>query len=246
MADDAPLDIAAAGLASAAAAVERMLALGRAAASGIRLPLPVNSEQALAAWGLGALVPEPDGAPPGDEATGVADAGEGAGDDAADPTERARPARRFRADAERLVEMYAEWTRMLVDGAASLAEQAVGVAPMAGPSSGDSAAAGLVLGPASAGATTTTSAWLHVLDGPAAAPAPLHATDLVAHDGSVVPGTAVACTPALLDTSVARSSTEVRVSAVVPAGTAPGTYHGHLLARGLPEVALALRLEVVA
>ena len=84
-------------------------------------------------------------------------------------------------------------------------------------------AAALVLGPASAGATTTTSAWLHVLDGPAAAPARLRATDLVAHDG--VGGARRGARPArppVLDTSAARTSSEVRVTVVVPAGTAPG------------------------
>jgi hypothetical protein len=99
--DDGRLDPAAAGLASAAAVVERMLELGRAAASSFRLPLPANSEQALAAFGLSGTAPDAvvDGEPLED----------------GDPAERARQARRFRADAERVVELYAEWTRMLVD-----------------------------------------------------------------------------------------------------------------------------------
>lgn len=219
------------GLASAAAVVERMLELGRAGASGLRLSFPVN------------------GAPPGGRSADGVRPEEGVphADEPADPVERARQARRFRADAERLVELYADWTRMLVDGAASLAEQAVGAAPPGGADESATGASGvLVLGPASAGATTTTSAWLHVLDGPAAAPAALRSTDLVAHDGSVVPGVALTCTPPVLETSAARTSSEVRVSVVVPANTAPGSYHGHLLASGLPEVVLPVRLEVVA
>jgi hypothetical protein len=216
------------GLASAAAVVERMLELGRSGATGLRLDFPVN----------GAAPGPLDGAP---AAEAAADATE-----PTDPAERAKQARRFRADAERLVELYAEWTRMLVDGAASLAEQAAGISPSAGSPEGEPAPSALVLGPASAGATTTTSAWLHVLDGPAAAPAALHATALVAHDGAAVPGSACTCTPAVLETSAARTTSEIRVSVRVPDGTRPGTYHGHLLADGLPEVALALRLEVVA
>jgi hypothetical protein len=228
----APRDLASAGLASAAAVVERMLELGRAAASGLRLPLPVNSEQA-----LGLFAPGFPGAP-------IADGTDDADD--VDPVERARQARRFRADGERMVELYADWIRMLVDGAASLAEQAAGVAPgsAAAPTDGPVSGA-LVLGPASAGATTTAAAWVHVLDGPAAALAPLHATDLVAHDGAVVPAAALSCAPGELDTSVARSSSEVRITVVVPLGTPTGSYHGHLLARGLPEVVLPVRLEVV-
>jgi hypothetical protein len=221
-----PMDIATAGLASAAAVVERMLELGRAASSGLWLRLPPN--------GVEAALP-----------LGGPDAGDGEGDDGAppDPLGRARQARRFRADAERVVELYADFTRMLVDGAASLAEQAAGLPATNGRAAGADV---LVLGPASAGATTTTTAWLHVLDGPTAPPAPLHASDLLSHAGAVVKATSVRCTPDHLDTSTARQAAEVRVTVTVPKGTAPGTYHGHLLATGLPEVVLALRLEVVA
>ncbi|HJR24698.1 MAG TPA: hypothetical protein VJ804_04445, partial [Acidimicrobiales bacterium] len=60
------------------------------------------------------------------------------------------------------------------------------------------------------------------------------------------PGATVTCTPAALDTSAARTTSEVRVTVVVAKGTAPGSYHGHLLAQGLPEVVLPVRLEVVA
>lgn len=224
-----PSPIADWGLSSAAAVVERMLQLGRAGASGLRLSFPAN------------------GAAPGTD--GVAadgEAADGAAGELLDPVERARQARRFRADGERMVELYADWTRMLVDGAASLAEQAVGVVPIGGTGEPQAVTGVLVLGPASAGATTTSSAWIHVLDGPAAAPAELHATALVAHDGASVPGAALTCTPGQLDTAVVRTSSEVRVTVVVPAGTAPGSYHGHLLAAGLPEIALAVRLEVVA
>jgi hypothetical protein len=223
------------GLASAAAVVERMIELGRAGTAGLRLSFPVNG--APPGGGPGPLPTDPR-AP----ATETEPAPE------VDPAERAKQARRFRADAERLVELYADWTRMLVDGAASLAEQAVGAAPADGSAPRGAAAVSdaLVLGPASAGATTTASAWLHVLDGPAAAPAPLHATDLVAHHGGAVPGEALTCTPSALHTAAARTTSEIRVTVQVPGETGPGTYHGHLLAEGLPEVVLALRLEVVA
>lgn len=219
------------GLSSAAAVVERMLELGRSGTAGLRLAFPAN----------GAAPGRATSAPTGEEPAPAGDPT----DAASDPAERARQARRFRADAERLVELYADWTRMLVDGAASLAEQAVGGEAPAAAAPGAGSAA-VVLGPASAGATTTTSVWLHVLDGPGAAPAPLRATDLVAHDGSVVAGASLSAAPSHLDTSVPRSSSEVRISVRVPDGTPPGAYHGHLLATGLPEVVLPVRLEVVA
>jgi hypothetical protein len=214
-------DLARLGLQAAAAAVERMLEMGRSAASGLRVPLAPNGE---APVGNGfASVPSEDGS-------------------AGDAPDLTVLSRRLRADSERLVELYASWTRALVDGAATLVEQASGL-PTA---HGDAGPGTLILGPVAAGTATSASAWLHVLDGPPAPASALHATDLVAHDGARVPGVAVTCAPPSLETDSSRTTTEVVVSAQVPPGTGPGVYHGHLLARGLPEVALALRLEVVA
>jgi hypothetical protein len=198
----------------------------------MRVSWPVNGAQVFSPWATGAA-----GSVPADEVEPDAPTG-------GEAEERTRAARRFRADAERIAELYADFTRMLIDGAASLAEQAVGAPPAAdGRGSGPEV---LILGPASAGATTTASAWLHVLDGPPAPPAPVHATDLVAHDGGRVPSAALRCVPDHLDTTTARRTAEVRVTVTVPADTPPGSYHGHLLASGLPEVVLPLRLEVVA
>jgi hypothetical protein len=210
-------DVAVLGLEAAAAVVERMLAIGRGAAAGIRLPFPPNGEP-----------PAP------------APAGPGAAEAPTAAPTPAQQARRFRADADRLVELYAEWTRLLVDGAATLAEQAA--------QEGAAAPGGdiLVVGPVAAGTSSTASAWLHVLDGPTSLPAPLHTTTLVAHDGATVPRSAVAFDPPFLDTSAARTTHEIRVSVSVPSDTRPGRYHGHVLATGLEEVALAVRVEVVA
>lgn len=223
MPDDQPSnsDLARLGLQAAAAAVERMLELGRTAASGLRVPLAANGE-----------------APVGNGFTG-APPDEPVGSDVPDLTGLSR---RLRADSERLVELYASWTRALVDGAASLVEQASGLPTAQGGGANET----LALGPVAAGTATAASAWLHVLDGPPAPPSELHASDLVAHDGSCLPGASVTCTPPSLHTDSNRTTTEVVVSARVPVGTSPGIYHGHLLARGLPEVALALRLEVVS
>jgi hypothetical protein len=56
----------------------------------------------------------------------------------------------------------------------------------------------------------------------------------------------VSTAPPRLDTSEARTSTAVAVTVSVPDGVRPGTYHGHLLAEGLPEVVLPLVIEVVS
>jgi len=139
--------------------------------------------------------------------------------------------RRLRADAERLIELYGDWTRALLDGFTELAE---------GRTSSTDA---LVAGPAAPGAQASTTAWLHVLDG-TTAPASLFSTDLVAHDGGSVGGAAVDFEPVEIGGDAAGSPMEVRVCITIPAGAAPGTYHGTVLAAGLPEVHLPLRLEV--
>ena len=147
------------------------------------------------------------------------------------PTAEGDPARRLRADAERLIDLYAEWTRALVDRALEAAATTTTTGPEV-----------LVLGPVEPGGTAAATAWLHVLeaDGTTAA---LRCTDLTGHDGEVVPAGSVGFEPPALDTS-ASPSHQVRVNVDVATGTAPGRYHGHLLVAGLPEVALPVRLDV--
>jgi hypothetical protein len=220
MAEPRPVDheVARAGLEAAAAVVERMLELGRRGASGIQVPIAPNQ-----------------GAP----SASTEDDPSAAGAPSADLTKMSR---RLRADAERLVELYATWTRALVDGAAALAEQAMERSPTsAAPSEGS-----LRLGPAARGTTTGGEAWLHVLDGPPGPPARVHASDLIAHHGDRIPAELVVASPGVLDTAASRTSTAVAISVAVPDRIRPGTYYGHLLADGLPEVVLPLVVEVVS
>ena len=187
------------GLEAAAAALDRILALGRPGSPALPL-IPWNGET---------------GAPP--EVPAV---------------DRKIQLRRARADAERVLDAYGDWARQLLDGVFGLAEGT------AGPEA-------LVLGPVTAGAVTTADLWLQAPPGRVTAPASLCMTDLTAHDGAVVPaGAATFDPPALVSGDGAAPATSVQVA--VPTGTAPGAYHGHVLAHGLPEVALAVRLEVVA
>ncbi len=138
-----------------------------------------------------------------------------------------------------MLELWGEWMRLLVDAAADSAEVALGP-----PSRGG--ADHLSLGPAKPGASVSGRTWLHVLDGPPTAPARLTATALTAADGSTIdPGT-IAFEPAVLDTFDLRSSQEIVVTVDLPEGTAPGPYHGHILATGLPELSLPVRIEVSA
>jgi hypothetical protein len=157
--------------------------------------------------------------------------GDGAAGDAG------REARRLRADAERLFELFGESMRVVLDVAVDAAEAADGAGAEEAPGE-------LLLGPVAAGEDATASAWLHVLDGPPASPARLHATALTAHDGAAIGPGAVSFAPALIDSFDLRASGEIQVTVAVPEATPPGTYRGHVLATGLPEVALPLRLEV--
>ena len=147
-----------------------------------------------------------------------------------------RQLRRLRADADRLVELYADWMRTLIDGALDFVTRD-------GLRDGNWSE-GLVLGPAAPGRSASARVWLHLLDGPAAGLVTLRSTDLTCHDGSVVSSSSVSFDPPTLDTAAARTSHEVEVVVCLPLATRPGTYHGHLLAAGLAEVWLELRLEV--
>jgi hypothetical protein len=222
-------DVQRAGLEAAAAVVERMLELGR---HGARMPYsfhlpaqPVDGEHSN-----------------GGDAVGGADVDTETGADTGVDAEadRAREVRRLRADGERLLELWGEWMRVLLDAVADGAEGSV-----AGQNGAARAKDQLLrLGPAKAGHPVSARAWLHVLDGPPGPPARLSATAFTAHDGAAIEARAASFEPPLLESFNLRSSHELVVTVAVPEGTRPGAYHGHILATGIPEVSLAVRLEV--
>lgn len=143
-------------------------------------------------------------------------------------------ARRMRADAERLIDLYADWARTLVDAAAQTAH------PNGGPDDR------LVIGPIAPTESTRVTIWLHSLDGPATGPARLRTTDLIAHHGGSVPSDSIRFDPPVIEGTGPRTSHEIAVVATVPARVDPGPYHGYVLADGIPEVSLPVCLEVVA
>jgi hypothetical protein len=158
------------------------------------------------------------------------------GNGAGSPRDQGQEFRRLRGDAERLLELLGESMRVLFDVAADVAE--------AGVDGQNGAADQLLLGPVPAGAVAVGRAWLHVLDGPPGAPARLNATAFTAHDGAAIEARAASFEPPLLDSFAPRSSQEVVIAVAVPEGTAPGVYHGHILAAGLTEVGLVVGVEV--
>jgi hypothetical protein len=223
-----------AGLEAAASVVERILELGR---HGGRMPysfhLPAQPVDGTDSNGAHAVTrADAEGEDADTAGTGPA-AGAGAEGD------RAREVRRLRADSERLLEWWGEWMRVLLDAAVDGAE--AGVAEREAAKREDQP---LRLGPVKAGHSASSRAWVHILDGPPGPPARLSATALTAHDGGTIEAQAASFEPPMLDSFDLRSSHELGVTVAVPAGTRPGIYHGHVLAAGLPEVSLALRLEV--
>jgi hypothetical protein len=224
-------DVQRAGLEAAAAVVERILEVGR---HGARMPysfhLPAQPVDGTDSSGADPLK----GA---DARNGVDSA---AGADAGVEADRGREVRRLRADGERLLELWLEWMRVLLDAAVDGAE--AGVAERDGAAhAGDQP---LRLGPVKAGHPASGLAWVHILDGPPGPPARLRATAFTAHDGARVEGRAASFEPPMLDSFDLRSSHELVVTVAVPTGTRPGAYHGHILATGIPEVSLPVRLEV--
>ena len=223
-------DVQRAGLEAAAGVVERILELGR---HGTRMPYSFH------------LPAQPvDGTDSnGEDAPNRADADEGA-DTAAGRTRRPIGRVRYaalRADGERLLEWWGEWMRVLLDAAMDGAEAGVAERGAAAAPAGDHP---LRLGPVKAGHPASGRAWVHILDGPPGPPARLSATAFTAHDGATIEARAASFEPPMLDSFDLRSSHELVVTVAVPAETAPGAYHGHILATGLPEVSLAVRLEV--
>jgi hypothetical protein len=210
-----PLEFGRMGIDAAADVIDRLLEFGR---TGSLRATPLGGRWSSTSWRDGA---------------GSADPEDPAGESKRES--KAEQLRRLRADADRIVELSADVTRLLIDTTLGMAEDAVG---------DRASAVAAVLGPVASGSSTHTTVWLHVLDGPSSGTARLHCSPLVHHTGAVLPPDVVTFAPGSVDTAFLRTSIRVEVTATVPDGTAPGLYHGVVQAIGLPEVALPLRVEV--
>jgi hypothetical protein len=93
------------------------------------------------------------------------------------------------------------------------------------------------------GAEAAAPVWIHnTTQAPLEAIA-LRITDLAAHDGSNVTAAVASFAPAEFDVPAGTSASATLAIAVPPAA-APGAYHGHVLAAGLPAVSVPVRLLV--
>jgi hypothetical protein len=85
--------------------------------------------------------------------------------------------------------------------------------------------------------------WVHNVDGATARDLELRLTSLRAIEGAEISGVTGSFTPPVLRVAAAEpGQTSLRMD--IPAGASPGTYYGHVLLVGQPEVALSVRLVV--
>jgi hypothetical protein len=144
-----------------------------------------------------------------------------------------------RATMARALDLYSDLVRRSFEGYADLVEQSLRVRGVRLHGADDGQAELTVQG--AAGARAAGTVWLHnTTDRPAAAV--LHLTGLTAHDGRAVPGTAACFEPATV--RVAPGASVAARLALPLDGVAPGLYRGHVLADGLPDAALPVRLLV--
>lgn len=224
--DDRPRDIGELGLRAASSVVEQMLRISQQLAN-VRWPVtlfgtPEDTE------------PDADPTTNGNgNANGHRTNGSAAG---LSPATRAGDIRALRADADRLIELYGDWTRTLLDGMTTLAEGGIGEAPDI-----------VELGPAASGTTVTAVAFLHLFEGTTPTAPVLHFTDLTAHHHGTIAAAHLRAVPAEdADDPPGGGRLTLSLVAAVPRGTTPGTYYGHLLVEDIPEVHLPVRLVVVS
>ena len=96
------------------------------------------------------------------------------------------------------------------------------------------------------GRTGSAEVWLHNGTPDEMSRLRLHCGDLRAHDGSILPASALRFEPPSLDLIPARSSRGVVVVADVPDGAPGGVYRGVLLVAGAPDVWLPISVSVAS
>jgi hypothetical protein len=145
----------------------------------------------------------------------------------------------LRVIVARALDLYADLVRRSFEGYAELMEQMLrsrGVEFDSGPG-------GLLTLQGAAGARATGTVWMHNTTARPASAEPC-LTDLASHDGRVVPASAGRFQPTVL-TIEPGAGTPATVEVALRSVT-PGVYRGHVLARGLPDVGLPVRLLVRA
>jgi hypothetical protein len=145
-----------------------------------------------------------------------------------------------RAGVAAAVSLFSDVVQRIVDGYADLAERA-------GPAASNGWA-GAVGEPITLhgrpGETAVASVWIHNMGSRPVPRIVLRLTRLTAADGTELAAGSAAFEPAELTVGAAASAHAV-LTLPIPTGTAPGSYHGHVLGGGEIEAALPVRLVVL-
>jgi hypothetical protein len=145
----------------------------------------------------------------------------------------------LRVNVARALDLYTELVRRSFEGYADLMEQNLRITGVRLRATDDGAAEPLTLQRTADGTHASGTVWIHnTTDQPASAD--LRLTDLTAHDGTVVPSDAGRFEPTSV-TAAPGASASAQLDIVLD-GIAPGIYQGHVMACGLPEAALPVRL----
>jgi hypothetical protein len=160
------------------------------------------------------------------------------GDTAGSDAELNQLVRRFRSDAIRAGDIWAN----LIDNAATL----IGILSSRLPRRPDAEAdaGSVVLKPVPAGADTTGLFWIHNTSAAAVSPVRPHCAPPRSHLGDELPPDAVRFDPQVLDPLPPRSSCGIEVRLAVPRTTPAGSYQSVILATNVPGLCLPLRVTV--
>jgi hypothetical protein len=147
----------------------------------------------------------------------------------------------LRAAVARTIDVYADLFRHTLELYADVVESVVRSNGAGAPDAGGAEIA--LTG--SPGTRAVAVVWIHNASTAPVDAAALRMTDLTAHDGARIAGSAATFEPGSLDVGPASSGSS-SLSVLVPRSAAPGTYVGHVLATGLPETRLAVCLVVAS
>jgi hypothetical protein len=149
-----------------------------------------------------------------------------------------------RVTARRMLEGYLDLVEALWRDLANLVAPARDELAVASASEAADEEDGPLLLDASAGESVAGELWLKNESSTEGRDVTFTASSLTTHDGTRLPAGAVVFAPAGFARVTANANLRLAVVAVVPADARPGSYHGLILARQLPELAKAITVHV--
>jgi len=147
----------------------------------------------------------------------------------------------LRVNVARALDLYGELIRRSFEGYADMMERGLRVAGLRLGAEGSDGDAPLTLHADRPGVLAVGTVWIHNTTAEPAS-VELRLTDLTAHDGTVVQSGSGTFVPQGV-TATPGNPASARLE-ILLGGVAPGVYHGHVMARGLPDEALPVRLVI--